>query len=35
MVFHKVSDTHYTHRAEAPVGDGWRPTFTKVCDKQS
>lgn len=35
MVFHKVSDVHYTHRAEAPVGDGWRPTFTKVCDKQS
>jgi hypothetical protein len=35
MVFEKQSDTHYTHRAETPVGDGWRATFTKDCTRQA
>jgi len=35
MVFHKDSDTHYTHRAEAQDSSGWHATFRKVCDKRA
>lgn len=35
MVFHKDSDTHYTHRAEAQDSTGWHATFRKVCDKRA
>ena len=35
MVFHKDSDTHYTHRAEAQDANGWHATFRKVCDKRA
>lgn len=35
MVFHKDSDTHFTHRAEAQDAGGWHVTFRKVCDKRA
>jgi hypothetical protein len=34
MVFTRVDDRHYSHRAESPTSDGWQPTFTKVCEKR-
>lgn len=35
MVFHKDSETHYTHRAETQDAKGWHATFRKVCDKHA